>query len=61
MPDYWEYPSVSMGLGAMTAIRRYLHNRGLADSSGVPSVLHGDGESDEPESLSELTLASWKI
>ena len=63
MPDYWEYPSVSMGLGAMTAIRqarfnRYLHNRGLADTSESTWYFMGDGESDEPESLSELTLAS---
>ena len=64
MPDYWEYPSVSMGLGAMTAIRqarfnRYLHNRGLADTSESTTwYFMGDGESDEPESLSELTLAS---
>ncbi|MDP6324873.1 MAG: pyruvate dehydrogenase (acetyl-transferring), homodimeric type [Candidatus Thalassarchaeaceae archaeon] len=64
MPDYWEYPCVSMGLGAMTAIRqarfnRYLHNRDLADTSQSTSwYFMGDGESDEPESLSELTLAS---
>ncbi|MCH2641349.1 MAG: pyruvate dehydrogenase (acetyl-transferring), homodimeric type [Candidatus Thalassarchaeum sp.] len=64
MPDYWEYPSVSMGLGAMTAIRqarfnRYLHNRGLVDTSESTTwYFMGDGESDEPESLSELTLAS---
>ncbi|MEE3082856.1 MAG: pyruvate dehydrogenase (acetyl-transferring), homodimeric type [Candidatus Thermoplasmatota archaeon] len=64
MPDYWEYPCVSMGLGAMTAIRqarfnRYLHNRGLVDTSESTTwYFMGDGESDEPESLSELTLAS---
>jgi pyruvate dehydrogenase E1 component len=64
MPDYWEYPSVSMGLGAMTAIRqarfnRYLHNRDLVDTSESTTwYFMGDGESDEPESLSELTLAS---
>lgn len=64
MPDYWEYPCVSMGLGAMTAIRqarfnRYLHNRDLVDTSQSTSwYFMGDGESDEPESLSELTLAS---
>ena len=64
MPDYWEYPCVSMGLGAMTAIRqarfnRYLHNRDLVDTSETTSwYFMGDGESDEPESLSELTLAS---
>ncbi len=64
MPDYWEYPCVSMGLGAMTAIRqarfnRYLHNRDLVDTSESTTwYFMGDGESDEPESLSELTLAS---
>jgi len=64
MPEYWEYPCVSMGLGAMTAIRqarfnRYLHNRDLVDTSQSTSwYFMGDGESDEPESLSELTLAS---
>jgi pyruvate dehydrogenase E1 component len=64
MPDYWEYPCVSMGLGAMTAIRqarfnRYLNNRGLVDTTQSTTwYFMGDGESDEPESLSELTLAS---
>ena len=63
MPEFWEYPSVSMGLGAMTAIHqarfnRYLHHRGLADTT-LSRVWYtmGDGESDEPESLSELALA----
>ena len=64
MPDYWEYPTVSMGLGAMTAIRqarfnRYLRDRGLVDTDHSRVwYFMGDGESDEPESLSELTLAS---
>ena len=64
MPDYWEFPTVSMGLGAMTAIRharfnRYLRDRGLVDTdSSRVWYFMGDGESDEPESLSELTLAS---
>jgi pyruvate dehydrogenase E1 component len=64
MPSFWEYPSVSMGLGAMTAIHqarfnRYLHHRGLADTT-LSRVWYtmGDGESDEPESLSELALAA---
>ncbi len=64
MPDFWEYPSVSMGLGAMTAIHqarfnRYLHHRGLVDTT-LSRVWYtmGDGESDEPESLSELALAA---
>ena len=64
MPDFWEYPSVSMGLGGMTAIHtarfnRYLTSRGLADTSNSRVwYTMGDGESDEPESLSQLTLAS---
>ena len=63
MPEFWEYPSVSMGLGGMTAIHtarfnRYLTSRGLADTSNSRVwYTMGDGESDEPESLSQLTLA----
>jgi pyruvate dehydrogenase E1 component len=63
MPEFWEYPSVSMGLGAMTAIHtarfnRYLSNRGLSDTSNSRVwYTMGDGESDEPESLSQLSLA----
>ncbi|MDP6864999.1 MAG: pyruvate dehydrogenase (acetyl-transferring), homodimeric type [Candidatus Poseidoniaceae archaeon] len=63
MPDFWEHPSVSMGLGAMTAIHtarfnRYLSNRGLSDTSNSRVwYTMGDGESDEPESLSQLSLA----
>ena len=64
MPEFWEYPSVSMGLGAMTAIHqsrfnRYLHNRGLADTSNSRVwYTMGDGEAEEPESLSQLALAA---
>ena len=63
MPEFWEYPSVSMGLGGMTAIHtarfnRYLSSRGLADTSNSRVwYTMGDGESDEPESLSQLSLA----
>lgn len=63
MPDFWEFPTVSMGLGAMTAIHqarfnRYLEDRGLV-STTASRVWYtmGDGESDEPESLSQLSLA----
>jgi pyruvate dehydrogenase E1 component len=63
MPDFWEFPTVSMGLGPIASIyqarfNRYLHNRGLADTSGsrVWAFL-GDGETDEPESLGAITLA----
>ena len=63
MPEFWEYPSVSMGLGAMTAIHtarfnKYLSNRGLVDTNNSRVWYNmGDGESDEPESLSQLSLA----
>ena len=63
MPEFWEFPTVSMGLGAMTAIHqarfnRYLENRGLASTTGSRVwYTMGDGESDEPESLSQLSLA----
>jgi pyruvate dehydrogenase E1 component len=64
MPDFWEFPTVSMGLGPISAIyqaryNRYLHNRGLLDTSGsrVWAFL-GDGETDEPEALGALNLAA---
>jgi len=64
MPDFWQFPTVSMGLGPIQAIYqarfiRYLENRGLKTSTGgrVWAFL-GDGEMDEPESLGSITLAS---
>ena len=64
MPDFWEFPTVSMGLGPITALyqaryNRYLHNRQLADTSQsrVWAFL-GDGETDEPESLGAISLAA---
>ena len=64
MPDFWEFPTVSMGLGPISAIyqarfNRYLQNRGQLDTSGsrVWAFL-GDGETDEPESLGALDLAA---
>lgn len=64
MPDFWEFPTVSMGLGAMTAIHqarfnKYLEQRGLVNTT-LSRVWYtmGDGESDEPESLSQLSLAA---
>jgi len=64
MPDFWEFPTVSMGLGPMNAIyqarfNRYLHARGIKDtsSSRVWAFL-GDGEMDEPEAVGALTLAA---
>ena len=63
MPDFWEYPTVSMGLGPLAAVMqakfwKYLHNRGLADTSQsrVFSFL-GDGEMDEPESIASIAVA----
>jgi pyruvate dehydrogenase E1 component len=64
MPDFWEYPTVSMGIGPLTAIYqarfiKYLENRGLKPPSDrkVWAFL-GDGETDEPESLGAITLGS---
>ncbi|MGE0042854.1 MAG: pyruvate dehydrogenase (acetyl-transferring), homodimeric type [Vicinamibacterales bacterium] len=64
MPDFWEFPTVSMGLGPIMAIyqarfNRYLEDRGLkpATDAKVWAFL-GDGETDEPEALGAITLAS---
>jgi pyruvate dehydrogenase E1 component len=64
MPDFWEFPTVSMGLSAISSIyqarfNRYLRDRGIQDTDGsrVWAFL-GDGELDEPESLGAITLAS---
>ncbi len=64
MPDTWEFPTVSMGLGPLNAIyqarfNRYLHAQGVADTrdSRVWAFL-GDGECDEPEALGALTVAA---
>lgn len=63
MPDFWQFPTVSMGLGPIMAIyqarfMRYLQDRGLAKTDGrkVWAFL-GDGETDEPESLGAIGLA----
>jgi pyruvate dehydrogenase E1 component len=64
MPNFWEFPTVSMGLGPIQAIyqarfNRYLENRGLKNShQGKIWCFLGDGETDEPESLGAMTLAS---
>jgi len=64
MPEFWEYPSVSMGLAPITAIyqarfNRYLLNRRLSDTSKSKVwCFLGDGECDEPESLGSLSLAA---
>jgi pyruvate dehydrogenase E1 component len=64
MPDFWQFPTVSMGLGPILAIYqarfgKYLEDRGLrpASKQKVWAFL-GDGETDEPESLGAITLAS---
>ncbi len=64
MPDFWEFPTVSMGLGPIMAIyqarfNRYLEDRGLKeDKGGKVWAFLGDGETDEPEALGAITLAS---
>ncbi|HEX2877870.1 MAG TPA: pyruvate dehydrogenase (acetyl-transferring), homodimeric type, partial [Polyangiaceae bacterium] len=64
MPDYWEFPTVSMGLGPIGSIyqarfNRYLQQRGIADTSKSRVwCFIGDGESDEPETLGALSIAS---
>ena len=63
MPDFWQFPTVSMGLGPIMGIYqarflKYLHDRGLADTSQRKVwVFCGDGEMDEPESLGAISLA----
>ncbi|GAA3617035.1 pyruvate dehydrogenase (acetyl-transferring), homodimeric type [Marihabitans asiaticum] len=66
LPDFWEFPTVSMGLGPMNAIHqaqmnKYLHNRGIKDTSDqrVWAFL-GDGEMDEPESRGLLHTAAYE-
>ena len=64
MPDFWEFPTVSMGLGPIMAIyqarfNRYIEDRGLKPKSDAKVwAFLGDGETDEPESLGAITLAS---
>lgn len=66
MPEFWEFPTVSMGIGPMNAIyqaqfNKYLHNRGIKDTSQqhVWAFL-GDGEMDEPESRGLLQTAAFE-
>ena len=64
MPEFWEFPTVSMGLGPLMAIyqarfSRYLEDRGLKPPSDAKVwAFLGDGETDEPESLGAISLAS---
>ncbi len=64
MPEFWEFPTVSMGIGPINSIyharfNKYLHNRGLDDTtkSRIWCFL-GDGETDEPETLGAISLAT---
>jgi pyruvate dehydrogenase E1 component len=63
MPEFWQFPTVSMGLGPLMAIyqarfMRYLQDRGVADTSGRKVwCFLGDGEMDEPESMGAIGLA----
>ena len=65
MPEFWQFPTVSMGLGPIMSIyqarfNRYLQARGLTKWKEEPKIFAylGDGESDEPETLGSITLAS---
>ena len=65
MPEFWQFPTVSMGLGPILSLyqarfNRYLQARGLVNWKAEPKVwaFLGDGESDEPESLGAITLAA---
>ena len=64
MPDFWQFPTVSMGLGPINALyqarfMRYLENRGIIPKTPRKIwAFLGDGETDEPESLGALTLGS---
>ena len=63
MPDFWQFPTVSMGLGPLMAIYqarflKYLQDRGLAETANRKVwAFMGDGEMDEPESLGAISLA----
>ncbi|MBK6676338.1 MAG: pyruvate dehydrogenase (acetyl-transferring), homodimeric type [Rhodocyclaceae bacterium] len=63
LPDFWQFPTVSMGLGPLQAIyqarfTKYLHDRKLADTAGRKVwAFMGDGEMDEPESMGAIGMA----
>ena len=64
MPDFWQFPTVSMGLGPIMSIyqarfMKYLKDRGIVDTKDRKVwCFVGDGETDEPESLGAISLAS---
>jgi pyruvate dehydrogenase E1 component len=63
MPEFWQFPTVSLGIGAITSIyqarfMKYLEARGIAQTEGRKVWVHlGDGEMDEPESVGAISLA----
>jgi pyruvate dehydrogenase E1 component len=63
MPDFWQFPTVSMGLGPLQAIyqarfMKYMHDRGMANATGRKVwAFMGDGEMDEPESMGAIGMA----
>src|ERR1700709_1470830 len=63
MPDFWQFPTVSLGIGPITSIyqarfMKYMQARGLADTEGRKGgAVLGDGEMDEPESMGSIGLA----
>jgi len=63
LPDFWQFPTVSMGLGPLQAIyqarfMKYMHDRGMADTTGRKVwAFMGDGEMDEPESMGAIGMA----
>ncbi len=67
MPDFWQFPTVSMGLGPLMAIyqarfMRYLEHRGMAKTAGRKVWAYlGDGETDEPESLGAVSMAGREV
>jgi pyruvate dehydrogenase E1 component len=67
MPDFWQFPTVSMGLGPLMAIyqarfMKYLQDRGLAHTEGRKVwAFMGDGEMDEPESMGAIGMASREV
>jgi len=67
MPEFWQFPTVSMGLGPLMAIyqarfMKYLQNRGLANTEGRHVwCFCGDGEMDEPESMGAISMASREM
>lgn len=63
MPEFWQFPTVSMGLGPIMSVyqahfNRYLHKRGLLEKQPRIWAFVGDGETDEPETLGSIGIAS---